>query len=324
MRRRNFIVLLSGAALSWPAAARAQQGMPVIGFLHSGLPQVNSGIVEAFRQGLRETGYVENKNLKIEFRWAEDHNDRLPSLAAELVRRPVAVIAANSVAAVATKAETATIPIVFQSGIDPVVSGLVASLGHPGGNTTGVSFFASTLEVKKLEVLHELLPQGAVIAVLVNPNNPQAGTQADELQAAAGTLRRPLAILKPGSEGDLEAAFAALTQQGAKGIVIIGDPFFNSRRKQLIALAARHAIPAIYSNRENVDEGGLISYGASLPEAYREVGIYTGRVLKGAKPADLPVLQPTKFEMVINLRAAKALGLELPPALLDRADKVIE
>ncbi len=324
MRRREFIALLGGVALSWPVAAQAQQGARVIGFLHSGLPQVNSGIVEAFRQGLRETGYAENKNLKIEFRWAEDHNDRLPALAAELVRRPVTVIAANSVAAVAAKAATATIPIVFQSGIDPVVSGLVASLGHPGGNTTGVSFFASTLEVKKLEVLHELLPQGAVIAVLVNPNNPQAGTQADELQAAAGTLRRPLAILKPGSEGDLEAAFGTLTQQGAKGVVIIGDPFFNSRRKQLIALAARHAIPAIYSNRENVDEGGLISYGASLPEAYRQVGIYTGRILKGAKPADLPVLQPTKFEMVINLRAAKALGLVLPPSLLDRADKVIE
>ncbi len=324
MIRRDFIALLGGVALSWPAAARAQQGAPLIGFLHSGLPQVNSGIVEAFRQGLRETGYVENKNLKIEFRWAEDHNDRLPALAAELVRRPVAVIAANSIAAVAAKAATGTIPIVFQSGIDPVVSGLVASLGHPGGNTTGVSFFASTLEVKKLEVLHELLPQGAVIAVLVNPNNPQAEIQAGDLHAGAATLRRPLMMLKSGSEGDLDAAFVTLTGQGAKGVVIIGDPFFNSRRKQLIALAARHAIPAIYSNRENVDEGGLISYGASLPEAYREVGIYTGRILKGAKPADLPVLQPTKFEMIVNLKTAKALGLALAPALLDRADKVIE
>jgi putative ABC transport system substrate-binding protein len=324
MRRRDFIALLGGVALSRPAAAQVQQGAPLIGFLHSGLPQVNSGVVEAFRQGLRETGYAENKNLKIEFRWAEDHNDRLPMLAAELVRRPVAVIAANSIAAVAAKAATATIPIVFQSGIDPVVSGLVASLGHPGGNTTGVSFFASTLEVKKLELLHELLPEGAVIAVLVNPNNPQAETQANDLQAAAGTLRRPLTILKSGSEGDLDAAFVSLTQQGARGVIVIGDPLFNSRRKELIALAAHHAIPAIYSNRENVDEGGLISYGASLPEAYRQIGIYTGRILKGAKPADLPVLQPTKFEMVINLKTAKALGLALPPALLDRADKVIE
>jgi putative ABC transport system substrate-binding protein len=329
MKRRDIAILLSGlivsgAALAWPATAQAQQGGPVVGFLHSGSAQVNFGIAEAFRLGLREAGYTENKNLKIEFQWADDHNDRLPAMAAELVRRQVAAIAANSVAAVAAKAVTATIPIVFQSGIDPIVSGLVASLGHPGGNTTGVSFFASTLEVKKLELLHEVLPAAAVIAVLVNPSNPQAETQADELQAAAGMLRRPLMILKAGNERDIDAAFATLTQQGAKGLVVIGDPFFNSRRKQLIALAARYATPAIYSNRENVDEGGLISYGASLPQAYREVGIYVGRVLKGAKPADLPVLQPTKFEMIINLRTAKALGLELPPALLDRADKVIE
>jgi putative tryptophan/tyrosine transport system substrate-binding protein len=323
MRRRDFIVILCGAAL-WPVAAPAQRGMPVVGFLHSGSPQVNSGIAEAFRQGLREAGDTESKNIKIEFRWAEDRNDRLPALAADLIRIPVAVIAANSVAALATRAATTTIPIVFQSGVDPLASGLVASLGHPGGNTTGVSFFASTLEVKKLEVVHELIPPAAVIAVLVNPNNPQAETQANELQAAGSMLRRQLMILKAGSEGDIDAAFAALAQQGVKAVVVVGDPFFNSRRKQLIALAARHGIPAVYSNRENVDEGGLISYGASLPEAYRQVGIYTGRILKGAKPADLPVLQPTKFEMVINLKTAKALGLELPAALLDRADKVIE
>ena len=323
MRRRDFIVIFGGAAL-WPVAAPAQQGMAVIGFLHSGSPQVNSGIVEAFRQGLREAGYTEGKNIKIEFRWAEDRNDRLPALAADLIRIPVAVIAANSVAALATRAATAAIPIVFQSGVDPVASGLVASLGHPGGNTTGVSFFASTLELKKLEVVHELLPPEGVIAVLVNPNNPQADIQANDLQAAGSLLRRRLMILEAGSESNLDAAFATLAQQGVKAIVVVGDPFFNSRRKQLIALAARYAIPAIYSNRENVDEGGLISYGASLPEAYRQVGIYVGRILKGAKPADLPVLQPTKFEMVINLKTAKALGLELPAALLDRADKVIE
>jgi putative ABC transport system substrate-binding protein len=296
----------------------------VVGFLHSGTAQVNSGIVDAFRQGLREVGFTENKNVRIEFRWADDRNDRLSALAAELVRRPVAVIAANSVSAVAARAATTTIPIVFQSGIDPVVSGLVASLGRPGGNTTGVSFFASTLEVKKLELIHELIPEGATIAVLVNPNNPQADIQVRELEAAAGTLGRKIMILKPGSEAALDAAFATLTQESAKALVVIGDPFFNSRRTQLIALAARHAIPTIYSNRENVDEGGLISYGASLPEAYREVGIYTGRILKGAKPADLPVLQPTKFEMIVNLKAARALNLTLPSALLDRADKVIE
>jgi putative tryptophan/tyrosine transport system substrate-binding protein len=324
MRRRDIIVLLSGVALAWPAAASAQPVTPLIGFLHSGAAPVNSGIAEAFRQGLKEAGYTENKNLRIEFHWAEDRSDRLPGMAAELVRRPADVIAANSVAAVAAKAATSTIPIVFQSGIDPVVSGLVASLGHPGGNTTGVSFFASTLEVKKLEVLHELLPRDAVIAVLVNPTNPQADIQAGELQAAAGLLKRPLRVLRAGSAADIEKAFATLSEEGTKAVVIVGDPFFNSQRKQLIALAARDMMPAIYSNRENVDEGGLISYGASLPEAYREVGIYAGRILKGAKPADLPVLQPTKFEMVINLKAAKALGLTLPPALLDRADKVIE
>ena len=323
MRRRDFIAILGGAAL-WPVAAPAQQRTPVVGFLHSGSPQVNSGIVEAFRQGLRETGYTEDKNIKIEFLWGEDGNDRLPALAAELIGRPTTVIAANRVAAIAAKAATATIPIVFQSGVDPVASGLVASLGHPGGNATGVSFFASTLEVKKLEVMHELIPLAAVIAVLVNPNNPQAATQANEMQAAGRMLRRPLVILEAGSEGDIDAVLATLAQQGVKAVVVVGDPFFNSRRKQLIALAARYRIPAIYSNRENVDEGGLISYGASLPEAYRQVGIYVGRILKGAKPADLPVLQPTKFEMIINLKAAKALGLELPAALLDRADKVIE
>jgi putative tryptophan/tyrosine transport system substrate-binding protein len=327
MTRRAIIVALIGLSpisvtLAWSAAASAQ-GMPVIGFLHSGGAQVNAGIVDAFRQGLKETGYTE-KNLKIEFRWAEDHNERLPAFAADLIHRGVAAIAANSIAAVAARATTSTIPIVFQSGIDPVVSGLVASLGHPGGNTTGVSFFASTLEVKKLEVVHELIPRDALIAILVNPNNPQGGIQADDLQAAAAMLRRPVTVVKAGSEAEIDAVFAALKQMNVKALVVVGDPFFNSRRKQLITLAARDAIPAIYSNRENVDEGGLISYGASLPEAYREVGLYAGRILKGAKPADLPVLQPTKFEMIINLKTANALGLSMPPALLDRADKVIE
>jgi putative tryptophan/tyrosine transport system substrate-binding protein len=313
---------LTSVALAWPAAASAQ-GMPVIGFLHSGGAQVNAGIVDAFRQGLKETGYTE-KNLRIDYRWADDHNDRLPALAADLVHRGVAVIAANSVSAVTARAVTSTIPIVFQSGIDPVVSGLVASLGHPGGNTTGVSFFASTLEVKKLEVVHEIIQRDGLIAVLVNPANPQADIQADDMQAAAALLKRPLTVVRAGSESGINEAFAALKQMNVKALVVVGDPFFNSRRKLLISLAAHDAIPTIYSNRENVDEGGLISYGASLPEAYREVGLYAGRILKGAKPADLPVLQPTKFELIINLKTAEALGLTLPPALLDRADKVIE
>ena len=324
MSRRSVIVLLSGVALAWLPAAHAQQGMPVIAFLHSGSPQINAGIVEAFRHGLKETGYTEGRNIKIEFRWAQDQNDRLPVLAAELVRLQVAIIAGNGVSALAVRAVTTTIPVVFQSAIDPVKSGLVASLGHPGGNTTGVSFFGATMEIKKLELLHELIPQPAAIALLVNPNSPQAGSQASEVQAAASTLRRQLMVLRAGSERELDAAFAALVQQGAKAVVVIGDPLFNNRRRQLIALAARYAVPAIYSNRENIDEGGLISYGTSLPEAYRQVGIYVGRILKGAKPADLPVLQPTKFEMIINLKTAKTLGLELPHALLDRADRVIE
>ena len=329
MTRRAIIVALIGASIASTsnllagARAASAQATPAIGFLHSGSAQVNAGIVDAFRQGLKEAGYTD-KNLRIEFRWAEDHYERLPALAGDLIHRGVAAIAANSIAAVAARAATSTIPIVFQSGIDPVVSGLVASLGHPGGNTTGVSFFASTLEVKKLEILHELIPRDDLIAVLVNPNNPQAGVQADDLQAAAALLKRSITVVKAGNEAEIKAAFDALAQMNAKALVVVGDPFFNNRRKQLIALAAQQAVPAIYSNRENVDEGGLMSYGASLPEAYREVGLYAGRILKGAKPADLPVLQPTKFEMIVNLRTANALGLALPPPLLDRVDKVIE
>jgi putative ABC transport system substrate-binding protein len=325
MQRRKFIILLGGAGVAWPFAARAQQpAMPAIGFLHSASPQPNTGIVDAFRAGLGEAGYIQNQNVTIEYRWAENQNDRLPVLAAELVRRQVALIAANSVAALAVKAATATIPIVFQSGIDPVKIGLVASLGHPGGNVTGVSFFASTLEVKKLELLHELISQPATIALLVNPNNPQAGTQTNDVQSAARILRRQILIVRAGTERDVDTAFAVLVQQSAKAVVVVGDPFFNSRRKQLIALTAHYALPAIYSNRENVDEGGLLCYGAKLTEAYRQVGIYAGRILKGAKPANLPVLQPTKFELIINLKTAKTLGLDLPLSLLDRADEVIE
>ena len=325
MQRREFMTLLGGAVTAWPLPARAQQPtMPAIGFLHSGSPQPNTGIVDAFREGLSENGYIQNQNVTIEYRWAENQIDRLPELANELVRRQVAVIAANSVSALAVKAATATIPIIFQSGVDPVKIGLVASLGHPGGNVTGVSFFASTLEVKKLEFLHELISQPAKIALLVNPNNPQAETQTNDVRSAARVLQRQILTVRAGTERDIDAAFAVLVQQGAKAVVVVGDPFFNSRRKQVIALAARYAIPAIYSNRENVDDGGLLSYGAKLTEAYRQVGIYAGRILKGANPANLPVLQPTKFELIINLKTAKTLGFDLPSKLLDRADEVIK
>jgi putative tryptophan/tyrosine transport system substrate-binding protein len=324
MYRREFIKLIVGAAAVRPLAVRATPPMSVIGFLHSASAQPNTGIVDAFSEGLRETGYTQDQNIAVEYRWAEEQNDRLPGLAAELVRRQVAVIAANSVSALAVKAATPRIPIVFQSGVDPVKIGLVASLGHPGGNVTGVSYFASTLEMKKLELLHELIPKPATIAVLVNPKNPQAGTQVNDSQSAAAILGRHILILNAGTKTDINGAFVVLVQEAAKAVVVIGDPFFNSRRKQLIALAARYGLPAIYSNRENVDEGGLLSYGAKLTEAYRQVGIYTGRILKGAKPADLPVVQPTEFELIINLNTAKALGLNLPLALLDRADQVIE
>ena len=324
MRRRDALFALGGVTVS-PLLARAQQSKkPLVGFLHSATPQQYGGIVDAFRRGLSEMGFTEAQNLALEQRWAENHNDRLPALAAELVQRPVAAIAANSVAALAVKAATATIPIVFQSGVDPVGIGLVSSLGRPGGNATGVSYFASTLEAKKLEIMHELMPQAALIALLVNANNPQVERQTNDVRTAGGTLGQRILVVPVRDQADFGPVFATMTEQGARALVIVGDPFLNSRRKDLIALAARHAIPAIYSNRENVDDGGLISYGSSLPEAYRQVGIYMGRILKGEKASDLPIVQPTKFELVINLKTAKLLGLNLPPDLLDRADEIIE
>jgi putative ABC transport system substrate-binding protein len=324
--RREFITLVGRAAAGWPLGAHAQQPIEtkLVAFLHSGSAQPNILIASAFRRGLAETGFAEPKNLMIEERWAEDHYDRLPEFTADLIRRPVAAIAANSIAALAAKAVTTTIPIVFQSGVDPVAIGLVASLGHPGGNATGVSYFASTLEAKKLEMLHEILPQTAAVALLVNARSPKAEDQSREIQVAGRILGRPILIFRVGDQIDFETAFAGIAQQEVRGLVVVGDPFLNSRRKELISLAARHAIPAIYSNRENVDDGGLISYGSSLTEAYRQVGIYTGRILKGEKASNLPVLQPTKFELIINLKTAKALGLSLSPDLLDRADELIE
>jgi putative ABC transport system substrate-binding protein len=328
MRRRDFVVAAGGVVLvAGSAAAAARQvapALPVVAFLHSGSSQTNKGIVAAFGLGLQQNGYQDGKNIRIEYRWAEDRPDQIKALAAELLRRPVAAVAANSIAALSVKSLTTTVPIVFQSGIDPVAAGLVASLGHPGGNATGVSFFASTMEAKKLELLRQLMPQSAPVAVLVNPGNPQADTQINDVQTASAILGQPLIVVKASNERDLDEAFGALVQRGAKALVTVGDAFLNSQRGQLIALAARGGIPVIYSNRENVDDGGLISYGASLTEAYRQVGVYVGRVLKGAKPADLPVVQPTKFEMIINLKTARALGLNLPSALLERADALVE
>jgi putative ABC transport system substrate-binding protein len=325
MNRRELLFLLGCAMTAAPALRAQQKAMPVIGFLGSTSPGPFAPYVAAFRQGLSETGYVEGQNLAIEYRWAEDHYDRLPALAADLVGRKVDVIATGGgpPSILAAKNATSSIPIVFSTG-DAVGEGLVASLARPGGNLTGVSILTVELYPKRLELLSELVPLARVIALLVNPNNPQTEGVIRDVQEAARTKGVTLPVLQAGIESEFGTAFASLVQLQAGGLVVGADAFFTSRREQLVALASRHAVPAIYPWREFAAAGGLISYGTSLTAAYRQLGIYAGKILKGAKPADLPVQQPTTFELVVNLNTAKALGLTVPPSILARADEVIE
>jgi putative tryptophan/tyrosine transport system substrate-binding protein len=325
MRRREFITLLGGAAV-WPLAARAQQPVPVIGFLHSGSPNPYAHMVAAFRQGLNDQGYFESRNVTIEFRWAEGHSDRLFALADELVRHPVDVIAAvgGNLSALAARKASSTVPIVFNSGSDPIKSGLVASFNRPGGNTTGVSFFGVSLGQKRLELIRELVPTTSIVAILVNPSFPDTAIELNDVQAAAQTLGVQTIVLSTSNEAEIEVLFGNLSHRRAGALLLASNPFFNSRRDHLVTLAAGHAIPAIYQLREFVEAGGLISYGNSFTDLYRQVGVYVGRILNGAKPSDLPVVRPTRFELAINTKTAKALGLTIPNTILVAADLVIE
>jgi putative ABC transport system substrate-binding protein len=325
--RRQFLSLLGSAAAAWPRAARAQQPIKsVIGLLSGQSPDTYVPFLAAFRQGLKEQGYVDGENVTIELRWARDQTDLLPTLAADLVGRDVKVIAATGgvVSARAAKAATTTIPIVFNSGEDPVAAGLVSSLNRPGGNLTGVSWFNVEVVAKRLALLHELAPAAAIIAVLLNPSDPESAPQSANALEAARALGRQLIVVNASTADEIDVAFATLVQRRAGALVVGSGPFFLNRRDQIIALAARHAIPASYSARESPAAGGLMSYGNNLPDAYRHNGIYVGRILKGDKPGDLPIDRSTKFELVINLKTAKALGLDVPATLLSRADEVIE
>jgi putative ABC transport system substrate-binding protein len=326
MRRRQFIALIGGVA-AWPLAARGQQGTtPVIGFMRADTPEASMAVLAAFRQGLGETGYVEKQNITIEYRWAaQDHYDQLAALAADLVRRRVSVIAAvTTPSALAIKAATASIPIVFETGLDPVKLGLVASLNRPGGNITGVTQLSSELLSKRLGLLHDVLPAAATIGFLVDPTYPGTESQARDLQEAARTLGLQVHVINAAAETDINTAFANFAKLRVGALFVGAGTLFTRQAEQLTTLAARHALPTFYQYREYVVAGGLISYGASLTDSYRQAGVYTGRILKGEKPADLPVLQPTKFELVINLKTARTLGLTIPPGVLAIADEVIE
>jgi ABC-type uncharacterized transport system substrate-binding protein len=324
--RRNFITLLGGAA-AWPLAARAQQpALPVIGYLYAGAPEPTAHLMAAFRKGLSDAGYVEGQNVAIEYRFAQNEFDRLPELAADIVRRRVAVITTpgSTPAALAAKAATMTIPIVFGIGADPVQAGLVASLNRPGGNVTGISSMNLELGAKRLGLIHELVPGAARFAVLVDPNSPATEPLIKDVQAAASAIGRQVEVLTASTNREIDTAFASLVPKRVDALVLTPGPLFNNRRVQLATLAVRHAMPTIYSSREFAEAGGLMSYGPSVMEEFRQVGIYTGRVLKGEKPADLPIIRATKFEFVINLQTARALGIAVPPTLLARADEVIE
>jgi ABC-type uncharacterized transport system substrate-binding protein len=326
MRRRDFITLLGGAA-AWPLAARGQQpAPPVIGFLNGASPGEWTRSLAAFRQGLKESGFVENRNVNVEFRWAEGRYERLPELAADLVRRHVAVLVATggSTSALAAKAATSTIPIVFSTGGDPVSEGLVASFSRPGGNCTGVTLITTALAGKRLEILREVVPTASAIGMLLNPNSASARPQTEDIESAGRAIGQQVHILGAGNADEIDAAFAAMAQTRIDALLVGADPFFSSRREQLVALAARQRIPTIYEWREFPEGGGLMSYGSDRAEGYRQVGIYTGRILKGEKPADLPVVQSTKVEFVLNLKTARSLGLTISLPLLGRADEVIE
>jgi putative ABC transport system substrate-binding protein len=327
IRRRTFITLLGGAAAAWPVAAKAQQaGMPVVGYLHYGFPEPNGNFTNAFRDGLREAGFVEGQNVFIEYRWAENDIARLPELATDLIQRRVSVIATPfySAAILAAKAATSTIPIVFSTGADPVQLGVVASLNRPGGNITGVTYMSVELVAKRFGLLHELLPAATRFAILVNPNSPLSATLTRNAQGAASAIGQHIEVLDASTNDDIDAAFAKLVRMRIEGLMVAPDSLFSDRRVQIAILSARHAVPTVYPFRADAEAGGLMSYGGSIPAEYHDVGFYVGRILKGENPAGLPVMRPTKLELVINIRTAKALNVIIPAPLLASADQVIE